>query len=124
MTPWTWTRRFETASGNVILFVSLMRISGAKKSFQAARNANNPTVIKPERTAGRSTRQSAENEEHPSTRAASSSSRGTDSNEIRIMNVENGSWNIVSTSATPTSEFDSPTLLSSTYSGIRSDAYG
>ena len=30
------------------------------------------------------------------------------------MNIENGSWNIVSTSATPTSEFDSPTALSST----------
>ena len=30
------------------------------------------------------------------------------------MNVENGSWNMVSTRATPTSEFCSPTLLSST----------
>ena len=56
--------------------------------------------------------------------AASSSSRGTDSNEMRIMNVANGSWNIVSTSATPTSEFCSPTALSSTYSGISRVAYG
>ena len=31
-----------------------------------------------------------------------------DSNEMRIMNIENGSWNIVSTSATPTSEFEQP----------------
>ena len=91
-----------------------MRISGAKKSFHAARNANRPTVIRPGRTAGSSTRHSAENDEQPSTSAASSSSRGTDSNEIRIMNVENGSWNMVSTSATPTSEFCRPIVLSST----------
>jgi hypothetical protein len=43
---------------------------------------------------------------------------------MRIMNVENGSWNIVSTSATPTSEFERPTTLSSTYSGMSSVAYG
>ena len=30
------------------------------------------------------------------------------------MKIENGSWNIVSTSATPTSEFCRPTCVSST----------
>ncbi len=40
------------------------------------------------------------------------------------MKIENGSWNMVSTSATPTSEFCRPTRVSSTYSGIRRVAYG
>ena len=50
--------------------------------------------------------------------AASSSSRGIDSNEMRIMNIENGSWNIARTMATPTSELLRPTRLRITYSGI------
>ncbi len=89
-----------------------MRISGAMKSFHAARNANSPTVIRPGLDRG---------QQHPPQRrrttssrrpcAASSSSRGTDSNEMRIMNVENGSWNIVSTRATPISEFCSPSVV-------------
>ena len=91
-----------------------MRISGAKKSFQAARNANRPTVMSPGRTAGSSTRRRTPKVPQPSTIADSSSSRGTASNEIRIMNVANGSWNIVSTSATPTSEFCRPSQPSST----------
>lgn len=75
------------------------------KSFHAVRKAKRPTVIRPGLTAGSSTRHNAAQEEHPSTRAASSSSRGMASNEIRIMKVENGSWNIVRTRATPMSEF-------------------
>ena len=63
---------------------------------------------------GSSTRRNAMNDEQPSTIAASSSSFGTDSNEMRIMKVENGSWNIVITRATPTSELDRPALLSRT----------
>ena len=55
MTPITWPRRFATASGSVIRFVSLIRMSGAMKSFQAARKANSPTVISPGFTAGSST---------------------------------------------------------------------
>src|SRR3954451_6941948 len=106
------------ASGNVMRAESLMRMSGAMKSFHAARKANSPTVMRPGFTAGTSTRHSTVHEVHPSTMAASSSSRGMDSNEIRIMKVENGNWNMVSTSATPTSEFESPTMFSSTYSGM------
>src|SRR5690242_18670346 len=124
MTPCTWTRRFETARGSVSLLESLIRISGAKKSFQADRNANSPTVISPGLTAGSSTRQSAVQVEQPSTIAASSNSRGIASNEIRIMKVANGNWNIVSTSATPSSEFCSPSWLSRTYNGISNVAYG
>ena len=111
MTPIVWPRRFATANGSVIFDWSLMRIRGAMKSFHAVRKANRPTVIRPGLTAGSSTRRRAEKLVQPSTRAASSSSRGTDSNEMRIMNIENGSWNIVSTSATPTSEFCSPTAF-------------
>ncbi|CPU66094.1 Uncharacterised protein [Mycobacteroides abscessus] len=91
-----------------------MRMSGATKSFHAARNANRPTVMSPGLTAGTSTRRSAPKDDHPSTIAASSSSRGTDSNEIRIMNVANGSWNIVRTSARPSSESCRCSVLSST----------
>ena len=40
------------------------------------------------------------------------------------MNVANGSWNMVRTRLSPTSEFCSPSLLSRTYSGISSVAYG
>ena len=39
-----------TATGSVNLSPSLSRISGAKKSFQDARNANSPTVISAGRT--------------------------------------------------------------------------
>ena len=94
------------------------------KSFQAARNANSPTVINPGRTAGSMIRRRTSNVPAPSTSADSSSSLGTASNEIRIMKVANGSWNSVSTSATPSSEFCSPRALSSTYSGISSVPYG
>ena len=40
------------------------------------------------------------------------------------MKIANGSWNIASTRASPSSEFWSPMLWSSTYSGISSVAYG
>src|SRR5690349_10060842 len=112
------------ASGRVALSELLMRISGAMKSFQAARNANSPTVMSPGLTEGSSTRRRADHEVQPSTSAASSSSRGIASNEIRIMNVENGNWKMVSTNATPTSELASPIELSSTYSGMSRVAYG
>jgi len=36
-----------TATGSVNFEPSLSRISGAKKSFHAARKANSPTVISP-----------------------------------------------------------------------------
>ena len=91
-----------------------MRMSGAKKSFQAARKANRPTVMRPGTTAGRRIRRSAANEPQPSTSAASSSSRGTASNEMRIMNMANGSWYMASTRLRPTSEFWRPSALSST----------
>jgi hypothetical protein len=113
-----------TASGSVIRLVSLMRMRGAMKSFHAVRNANSPTVMSPGLTAGSSTRHSAEKLLQPSTSAASSISRGIDSNEMRIMNIEKGSWNIVRTSATPTSELFSPIALRITYSGMSSVAYG
>ena len=67
---------------------------------------------------------SAANVPQPSTSAASSSSRGSDSNALRIMNTANGSWNMISTRLRPTSEFCSPILPSTTYSGIRIVAYG
>ena len=40
------------------------------------------------------------------------------------MNIANGSWNMVSTSASPIRELISPSALSMTYSGISSVAYG
>src|SRR5665647_2744031 len=83
-----------TASGSGTLSASLMRISGAMKSFQAARKANRPTVIRPGFTAGIRTRMRAENVPHPSTSAASSSSLGTASKLIRIMQVANASWTL------------------------------
>ena len=88
------------------------------KSFHAARNAKSATVISPGRTDGRKIRRSRASVPAPSTSADSSSSFGTDSNEIRIMKVANGSWNSVSTRQTPSSEFCSPIACSSTYIGI------
>ena len=60
----------------------------------------------------------------PSTSADSSSSRGTASNEIRIMKVANGSWNRVSTSDDPEQRVLQADAWSSTYSGISSVPYG
>ena len=99
-----------TATGSVNLSPSLSRISGAKKSFQDARNANSPTVMSAGRTPWMRIRVSAANVPQPSTSAASSSSRGSDSNALRIMNTENGSWNMISTRLRPISEFCSPML--------------
>ena len=64
--------------------------------------------MRPGTTAGSRIRRSTANEPQPSTSAASSSSRGTASNEIRIMNVANGSWNMASTRLRPSSEFWRP----------------
>ena len=114
-------RRVAIASGSGDFLSSLIRISGAMKSFQAARNANSPTVIIPGRTAGRKIRRRAANVPAPSTSADSSSSIGTASNEIRIMNVANGSWNSVSTKREADQRVLQPEELSSTYSGISRD---
>ena len=64
--------------------------------------------MSPGTTAGSRIRRSAANEPQPSTSAASSSSRGTASNEMRIMNMANGSWYMASTRLRPTSEFWRP----------------
>jgi hypothetical protein len=55
----------------------------------------------------------------PSTSADSSSSFGIASKELRIMNNENGSWNMMSTSESPTSESSRPSQPSSTYRAMR-----
>ena len=60
------------------------------------------------------TRTSAVKLLHPSTRADSSNSFGIASNELRIMKMENGSWNMISTRLSPTSESCRPSQPSRT----------
>src|SRR5688572_18753984 len=113
-----------TASVVVNLSVELSRINGAKNSLHDVRNANSATVTRPGRTAGNRMRVKTATLLQPSTCADSSNSRGTASNELRIMKIENGSWNITSTRLSPISESSSPIAPSSTYSAIRIVAYG
>jgi hypothetical protein len=76
------------------------------------RNENNATVTIPGATIRADTRHIAPKSEQPSTSAASSSSRGTDSKLLRIMKMPNGSWNMTSTRARPISVFCMPSLPS------------
>ena len=85
---------------------------------------NSPTVTSAGLTAGSSTRQNAPKDPQPSISAASSSSRGIVLKALRIMKMPNGTWNRVSTNATPTSESCSPICFIQTSSGISRAAYG
>ena len=76
--------------------------------------SKSPTVIRPGRTAGSMIRTSVPKVLQPSTRADSSSSRGTASKELRIMKIENGSWNMIRTRLRPIRESSSPSQPSST----------
>ena len=85
-----------------------MKISGATNSFHDARNENSATVTMPGATPRSRTWRSALVGPQPSTSAASSSSTGSASKELRIMNSPNGNWNMASIRPSPSSEFCSP----------------
>src|SRR5690242_2271104 len=106
------------ATGIVLEFPVEVKISEYRNSSQQSRNANSPVAITPGLASGRITRNSAPSRVQPSTRAASSSSRGSEPKKLLIVHSENGVTSEQYTMISPVLLSSSCTLASNRYSGI------